>query len=34
MSFGGKPGDDGFIKHYELHYQPKKVGGDVGDTYQ
>jgi hypothetical protein len=25
MSFGGEPSSDGFAKHYELHYQPKKV---------
>jgi hypothetical protein len=34
MSFGGKPSGDGFAKRYELHYQPKKVGGDRGDKYQ
>jgi hypothetical protein len=28
MSFSGKPNGDGFAKCYELHYQPKKVGGD------
>jgi hypothetical protein len=28
MSFSGKPSGDGFAKRYELHYQPKKVGGD------
>jgi hypothetical protein len=24
-SFSGEPSSDGFTKHYELHYQPKKV---------
>jgi hypothetical protein len=34
MSFGGKPNGDGFVKHYELHYQPKKVGAGGGEQYQ
>jgi hypothetical protein len=34
MSFGGKPSGDGFAKRYELHYEPKKIGGDEGDMYQ
>jgi hypothetical protein len=25
MSFGSEPSSDGFVKHYELHYQLKKV---------
>jgi hypothetical protein len=29
MIFGGEPSSDGFMKRYELHYQPKKV--IVGD---
>jgi hypothetical protein len=33
ISFGGKPSGDGFVKHYELHYQPKKVGADGGEKY-
>jgi hypothetical protein len=33
MSFGEKPSGDGFAKHYELHYQPKKDGGDGGGKY-
>jgi hypothetical protein len=34
MSFSENPNDDGFAKRYELHYQPKNVGGDGGDYYQ
>jgi hypothetical protein len=34
MSFGGKPIGDGFVKCYELYYQPKKVGADGGEKYQ
>jgi hypothetical protein len=33
MSFGGKPNSDGFVKRYELHYQPKKVEADGGEKY-
>jgi hypothetical protein len=33
MSFGGKLSGDGFAKHYELHYQPKKVEVDGGEKY-
>jgi hypothetical protein len=28
LSFSGEPSSDGFAKHYELHYQPKKVAID------
>jgi hypothetical protein len=34
MSFGGKPSSDGLVKHYELHYQSKKVGIDGGEKFQ
>jgi hypothetical protein len=34
MSFGGKPSSDGVVKHYELHYQSKKVGIDGGEKFQ
>jgi hypothetical protein len=34
MSFDGKPSDDGFVKHYELHYQSKKVEADGSEKYQ
>jgi hypothetical protein len=34
MSFGGKPSGDGFVKRYELHYQPKKVVANRGEKYQ
>jgi hypothetical protein len=32
MSFGGKPSGDDFVKRYELHYQPKEVGGDRANS--
>jgi hypothetical protein len=34
MSFGGKPSSDGFVKLYELHYQPKKMEVDGGEKFQ
>jgi hypothetical protein len=34
MSFGGEPSKDGFVKHYELHYQPKKVEIGGGKKFQ
>jgi hypothetical protein len=34
MSFSRKPSSDGFAKHYELHYQPKKVDVDGNEKYQ
>jgi hypothetical protein len=34
VSFGRKPNGDGFVKCYELHYQPKKVDVDGGEKYQ
>jgi hypothetical protein len=34
LSFSGEPSSDGFSKHYELHYQPKKVPVDGFDKYQ
>jgi hypothetical protein len=34
MSFDGKPSGDGFVKCYELHYQPKKVVANRGEKYQ
>jgi hypothetical protein len=34
LSFGGEPSSDGFAKHHELHYQPKKVPVDGFDKYQ
>jgi hypothetical protein len=34
MSFIGVPNRDGFAKHYELHYQPKKVEIDRGEMFQ
>jgi hypothetical protein len=34
MSFSGKPSGDGFVKRYELHYQPKKFDADGGEKYQ
>jgi hypothetical protein len=34
MSFGGEPSTDGFVKFYELHYQPKKLEIDGGEKFQ
>jgi hypothetical protein len=34
MSFGGVPSSDGFMKCYELHYQPKKMEVDGGEMFQ
>jgi dimeric dUTPase (all-alpha-NTP-PPase superfamily) len=34
LSFDGKPNCDGFVKLYELHYQPKKVDADGVEKYQ
>jgi hypothetical protein len=34
LSFGGNPSNDGFVKHYELHYQPKKVIVDGFERFQ
>jgi hypothetical protein len=34
MSFGGNLSTDGFVNHYELHYQPKKVEIDEGEKFQ
>jgi hypothetical protein len=34
LSFGKKPSGDGFRNHYELQYQPKKVGADGVEKYQ
>jgi hypothetical protein len=34
MSFSGKPSSDEFAKHYELHYQPKKVIVDGFERFQ
>jgi hypothetical protein len=34
LSFSEKPSGDGFMKHYELHYQPKKVDADGVEKYQ
>jgi hypothetical protein len=34
ISFSGKPSSDGFVKRYELHYQPKKVEVDGGEKFQ
>jgi hypothetical protein len=34
LSFGGMPTRDGFAKHYELHYQSKKVDSDEGVMFQ
>jgi hypothetical protein len=34
LSSGGEPSSDGFAKHYELHYQTKKVPIDGFDKYQ
>jgi hypothetical protein len=31
LSFGGEPSSDGFAKHHELHYEPKKVPVDGFD---
>jgi hypothetical protein len=33
MSFGGVPSSDGFVKRYELHYQPKKVEINGGEKF-
>jgi hypothetical protein len=33
MSFGGVPSSDGFVKLYELHYQPKKVDVDGVENF-
>jgi hypothetical protein len=34
MSFSGEPSSDGFVKRYELYYQPKKVIVDGSDRFQ
>jgi hypothetical protein len=34
LSFGGESSSDGFAKHYELHYQPKKVVVDGFERFQ
>jgi hypothetical protein len=34
LSFGGVPSSDGFVRHYELHYQLKKVVVDGFEKYQ
>jgi hypothetical protein len=34
MSFCGELSSDGFVKRYELHYQPKKVEIDGGEKFQ
>jgi hypothetical protein len=34
LSFSDLPTSDGFMKLYELHYQPKKVGSDEGVMFQ
>jgi hypothetical protein len=34
LSFGGKPSSDNFVKHYELHYQSKKVDANMVEKYQ
>jgi hypothetical protein len=34
LSFGGKPSGDGFVKRYELRYQPKKVDANGVEKYQ
>jgi hypothetical protein len=34
MSFGDEPSSNGFVKRYELHYQPKKVIVDGFEIYQ
>jgi hypothetical protein len=34
LSFGGELSSDGFAKHYELHYQPKKVVVDGFERFQ
>jgi hypothetical protein len=34
MSFGDEPSSDGFVKRYELHYQPKKVIVDSFERFQ
>jgi hypothetical protein len=34
LSFGEEPSTDGFIKHCELHYQPKKAFFDCFEKIQ
>jgi hypothetical protein len=34
LSLSGEPSSDGFAKHYELHYQPKKVVVDGFEKFQ
>jgi hypothetical protein len=31
MNFDGEPSSSGFVKRYELQYQPKKVEVDIGE---
>jgi hypothetical protein len=34
LIFGGVPSSDGFVRRYEIHYQPKKVVVDGFEKYQ